>query len=100
MGRCLRACIALFCLSVGIAPLWAQAGEQGAGPDKQSVIDGSDPQARPAFESAFTGYRAFDAYPEAADWRAANDEVGRLGGAMGHMRSMDDTSPEPLERTR
>ena len=98
MRRSHLACIA-FCLSAAVVP-WAQADAPSALADGQIAIDQADPLTRPPFESAFSGYRSFDAYPEAADWRPANDEVGRLGGAMGHMRPMDDASREPSERTR
>ena len=52
----------------------APAGVANAAP-------GQDVQA----PSAFDGYRRFDPYPDTFDWRAANDEVGRLGGFAGHL---------------
>lgn len=34
------------------------------------------------YDSAFTGYRPYTEEP-VADWRAVNDEVGRIGGHVG-----------------
>ncbi len=60
---------------------------------EQSAEDESGPAVlpRPIDDAALERYRRFDAEPPMADWRAANDEVGRLGGFMGHMRP----APEP-----
>lgn len=47
----------------------------------------ADPKAgtplRP-YESAFKGYRPYVA-PEVARWRDTNEEMGRLGGHVGHV---------------
>ncbi len=40
--------------------------------------------ARPAYESAFKGYRPY-ADPEVARWRESNEEMGRLKGHIGHV---------------
>lgn len=40
--------------------------------------------ARPAYESAFKGYRPY-ADPEVARWRESNEEMGRLRGHVGHV---------------
>jgi hypothetical protein len=49
--------------------------------------DLADPKAgaplRP-YESAFRGYRPY-VDPEIARWRDANEEMGRLGGHVGHV---------------
>ena len=37
-----------------------------------------------AYESAFKDYRPY-ADPEVARWRQANEEMGRLGGHVGHV---------------
>lgn len=41
-----------------------------------------------AYESAFDHYRVFGEESEAPDlaWRAANDDMARLGGHAGHMK--------------
>jgi hypothetical protein len=39
------------------------------------------------YRSAFEGYRPWGA-PQPANWRAVNDEVLRLGGHAGHLRSV------------
>lgn len=52
-----------------------------------SRTDPADPKvAVPAraYESAFKGYRPY-ADPEVARWRQSNEEMGRLGGHMGHV---------------
>lgn len=58
--------------------------------------DPADPKARaPAHEyrSAFESYRRF-AEPELAPWRAVNEEVRRVGGHMGVLRSATETENE------
>lgn len=58
----------------------AAAAQQSARPDP------ADPSARspkPVYQSAFADYRPW-AEPEVARWRELNDEVGRLGGHVGH----------------
>lgn len=59
----------------------AAAGQQTARPDP------ADPSARspkPAYQSAFAGYRPYKE-EELARWREANDEVARLAGHAGHV---------------
>lgn len=59
---------------------------------EQAAADPADAKAAAMpvrYESAFQGYRGM---AEEADvphpgWRAANDEVGRIGGHAGYMRS-------------
>jgi hypothetical protein len=69
-------CLALTACFVGSA-----AAENPARPDP------ADPKAgaplRP-YESAFKGYRPY-VDPEVARWRDANEEMGRLGGHLGHV---------------
>jgi len=48
--------------------------------------DPADPKASAparAYDSAFKDYRPY-ADPDLARWREANEEVGRLGGHVGH----------------
>lgn len=55
---------------------------------------GADAAAQPGatagqpiqYRSAFDGYRPWSAQPP-RNWREVNDEVGRLGGHAGHLRS-------------
>jgi hypothetical protein len=59
----------------------------------------ADPEVRvPPLEyrSAFAGYRRY-AEPELAPWRAANDEVGRIGGHVGMQRpgAAGKSAPKP-----
>ena len=49
--------------------------------------DPADPSVRverPAYNSAFAGYRAYKE-EDLARWRDRNQEVGRLGGHVGHV---------------
>lgn len=54
-------------------------------------IDPADPSAAAApfrYESAFSSYRSVKSDEATPDkvWRAANEEMGRLGGHAGHMK--------------
>lgn len=58
----------------------------------QPVTDPADAKAVAGsvrYESAFEGYRSMAEEVDAPHlgWRAANDEVGRIGGHAGYMRS-------------
>jgi hypothetical protein len=61
-----------------------------AGAQAPARPDPADPKAggaaRPAYESAFKGYRPY-VDPEIARWRDSNEQAGRLGGHMGHIPS-------------
>jgi hypothetical protein len=48
---------------------------------------GAQPKAQslPVYRSALNGYRPYRADEPLRPWRDANDEVGRLGGHMGHL---------------
>ncbi|MGQ0509981.1 MAG: hypothetical protein ACT4P9_05145 [Betaproteobacteria bacterium] len=64
--------------------------------------DPADPKAvapaRPAYESAFKGYRP-QTEPDPVRWRGANDEAGRLKGHVGQVPgsvpSAGATTPKP-----
>lgn len=58
--------------------------------------DPRDPKApvQPAgYRSAFTDYRPYDE-PEIANWRAVNEEVGRVGGHLGIVRGQREASKQ------
>jgi hypothetical protein len=57
--------------------------------------DSSPGQARVEYRSSFENYRPWSPEP-LRDWRAVNDEVERLGGHAGHLRSTaaDERQPE------
>lgn len=58
--------------------------------------DPRDPKAsaRAAeYRSAFADYRPYQE-PEIADWRALNDEVGRVGGHLGIVRGKRDAAKD------
>jgi len=74
-----RTCRPLLLLCVGLAqasPLFAAA---------PSPADPSAPAPTATYDSAFEGYRGYRDEP-LADWRAVNDEVGRVGGHAGIFR--------------
>lgn len=70
--------------------IFAVAVISAAGANAQSPArpDPMDPKAaipaRPGHDSAFKDYRPYTDAP-AANWRGANEEVGRLGGHLGHV---------------
>jgi len=57
--------------------------------------EGSSGPAKVEYRSSFEDYRPWSAEP-LRDWRAVNDEVERLGGHAGHLRSSaaDERKPE------
>ena len=59
--------------------------------------DPADPKAavpaRP-YEPAFKGYRPY-VDPEVTRWRQSNEEVGRLGGHVGHMPKAQGPAVKP-----
>ena len=60
----------------------------------------TDPSASvPAagYKSAFESYRGYREEP-LADWRAVNDEVGRIGGHAGIFRAPAAAGGRPVER--
>ena len=63
----------------------------------QSRVDPADPAAKvpaAAYRSPFAGYRPLG--DEAlGNWRAANDEVGRIGGWREYAREVQETGAKP-----
>jgi len=59
--------------------------------------DPADPKtavpARP-YESAFKDYRPY-ADPDVSGWRQSNEEMGRLGGHIGHVPKAQATTVKP-----
>lgn len=57
-------------------------------PAQPNPLDANAPASASTYESAFKNYQAAadeQVSPDKA-WRAANDEVGKLGGHMGHLK--------------
>ena len=86
-------------LATGIGSATAQpaSGEnshEGEGQSQETTV------TTPEYDSAFSDYRWFDSTPEMIDWRGANDEVGRLGGFMGHMQNPPAWARPPGETAR
>ena len=53
-------------------------------PARPDPADPKAPVSAQPYESAFKGYRPY-VDPEVARWREANEEMGRLGGHVGHV---------------
>lgn len=70
---------------MGTLSIAAMAQEKQA---QQDPSDANAPAAAIGYASAFEGYRssADEADMPDKNWRALNDEVGRLGGHAGHMK--------------
>ena len=68
-----------------------------------SAPDPADPRApvkQVRYESAFANYQPALNEEQTPDevWRGANDEMGRLGGHVGHIREgVDDERSEPAQ---
>ena len=62
--------------------------------------DPADPKlavpSRP-YESAFKDYRPH-VDPEVSRWREANEEMGRLGGHVGHVPKSSDAAAKPAAK--
>ncbi|MFD0667694.1 hypothetical protein ACT80S_08240 [Ramlibacter sp. MAHUQ-53] len=54
----------------------------------------AQPEAPGAWRSAFEGYRPFDEV-SVQPWRAANDNVGRIGGWRAYAREAQAPAPTP-----
>lgn len=75
---------------LAIAPLAAIAQDKPKQPDPTSPVE---PAAELVYESALRDYQAYTEPKEspAKVWRAANDEMGRVGGHMGQIK--EDATP-------
>lgn len=73
----IRTPLLLLCIGVAQAPPLFAAGS--------APTDPSAPAPRVTYNSAFEGYHGHREEPP-ADWRAVNDEVGRVGGHIGIFR--------------
>lgn len=74
---------------------WAFVPFAATAQEKQTQYNPADataPVSAAAYESAFKDYRAPNNEGETPDkvWRSANDEVGRLGGHVGHVKDGAD----------
>ena len=49
--------------------------------------------AIPPYRSALDAYRPYRADEPLRDWREVNEEIGRLGGHMGHLESRPQGQP-------
>lgn len=93
--------------AVGILASLPFAATAQQAPERPNPLDANATVRASAYKSAFKNYE-----PAAADeqespdktWRAANDEVGKLGGHVGHMKgeasaSASSSSASPTTST-
>lgn len=85
----------ILCVSLAACAAGSAAAQTAAPPDP------ADPKAAAqarAYESAFRDYRPY-VDPEIVRWRQSNEEMGRLGGHMGHVprgtAATDKPGPRP-----
>jgi hypothetical protein len=69
-----------------LLPMAASAQQEQA---KYNPADANAPFNAVPYESAFKGFRSSSDEQSSPDkvWRTANDEMGKLGGHAGHMKS-------------
>jgi hypothetical protein len=79
-------------LAVGVLALYAGAVQAQMPAEPPAKSDAMN--APPAFRSALDGYRPLTE-EAVADWKKANEEVGRIGGWRAYAREASGTSSEP-----
>ena len=82
-------------LAVSSLLLMPAAAHAQADARSASRADPANPDARvpsAVYHSSFAGYRAMKE-PPVGDWRAANDEVGRIGGWRAYAREAQGAAP-------
>ncbi len=80
---------------LGLAIVLALAAAPGLAPAAEPLpSEKSSPPAPASYVSAFEGYRPLIDEPM-RPWREANDEMGRLGGHIGHAGSEAGTPARP-----
>lgn len=75
--------------AVGVLASLPFAGMAQQVPQQPNPLDANATVPASTYESAFKKYQPAAAEEEASPdkaWRAANDEVGQLGGHVGHMK--------------
>lgn len=87
------------CLAIGVLASLPFAAIAQPAPQKADPLSATATAPESAYVSAFKDYRAAtdeQATPDKA-WRAANDEVARLGGHAGHVRSDAPATSSPAQ---
>lgn len=87
------------CLTIGMLASLPFAAIAQQAPQKPDPLSAAAAVPASTYVSAFKDYRAAtdkQATPDRA-WRAANDEVARLGGHAGHVRSDAPASSAPTQ---
>lgn len=82
-----------------VAAAWAFMPVAAAAQVKQNTpdpLDANAPAVEVRYESAFKTFRSPVEERQTPDkvWRSANEEMGKLGGHMGHMQSSGE-KPQP-----
>jgi len=84
----------IFCFTLAACAASIAAAQTVARPDP------ADPKtavpARP-YESVFKDYRPY-ADPEVSGWRQSNEEMGRLGGHVGHVPKAQGLTVKPAAK--
>ena len=75
----------------------------GIAAQNNQALDPSNPAAESSgapYESAFTGYRAWQdiKVSPVEGWRAANDEMARIGGHAGQIKEVLDEAPSATQK--
>lgn len=78
----------LLCMIVAATSAVAQTAQRDPADPKQGAL------AVPSHAPVFRDYRPY-ADPEVGRWRQVNDEVGRLGGHLGHLPRKPDAAHKP-----
>ena len=82
------------CLSLATCFAGSAAAQNPAQPDPADAK--TSVPARP-YESAFKDYRPY-ADAEVVRWREINEEMGRLGGHVGHLPKSPDATTKPAAK--
>lgn len=75
-----------------VSAVGAQAAAQSVPARQDQAANAAAKVPVEQHRSAFEGYRSYKD-EEAVRWREANDEVGRLGGHVGHVKKGTTTQP-------
>ena len=76
----------------------------GVAAQDNEMLDAADAAAEVVvapYESAFEGYRSWQdiKVSPVLGWRAANDEMARIGGHAGQIKDVSDTAPSATQKT-
>jgi hypothetical protein len=86
-------------LAVGVVASFPFAATAQLAPQQPDPLDANATVPASAYESAFKNYQAAAGEQKSPDkaWRAANDEMAKLGGHVGHMKDEAAASSAPAQ---